>query len=110
MAEREPPSPLKNMPDFKRPKGAHGMATNTRSISSAIEASIESTEASKIKKIGHYHLKPLNKFDGTQLPTKAEVLQRIFKLRDESHNQSMKSISMVVFTEIEEIYLSLIHI
>ena len=59
----------------------------------------------KKRQIGDLILVPLQKFAGNKLPTKSQVLQRIFHLIDSSPpTTAIKSISEDIFLEIEPIY------
>ena len=98
MASRDPPTPLKNQPDQKRPKTPVG--TSDRNLSSGFQTLQTEDSTRTLRGIA---LVPLPEFDGLKIPTNAEVLRRIFFLRDESHSRSMKSICENVFSEIEEI-------
>ena len=94
MAERDPPTPLKNQPDTKRPR--------TPNIVNAAR-NLSLTSESKKWEIRGIELVPIEKFDGNQIPTNAEVLRRLFFLRDQSSTKPVKSIAEVVFWELEEI-------
>ena len=58
----------------------------------------------KIRQIGDCVLVPIEKFDGDKLPTKSEILCRIFYLRDKSHSRPMKAIAEDIFLEVEQLY------
>ena len=94
MAERNPPTPLKNQPDSKRPRTPNivGAARN-----------LSLTSESKKWEIRGIELVPLEKFDGNQIPTNAEVLRRLFFLREKSSKKPFKDIAEIVFWELEEI-------
>ena len=76
MASRDPPTPLKNQPESKRPKTPVG-ATN-ENLSSEVQ-----TKDATTRNLRGVALVPLPKFSGLNIPTNSEVLRRIFFLRDE---------------------------
>ena len=94
MAERDPPTPLKNQPNSKRPRTPN-IVNAARNLSLASE--------SKKWEIRGIELVPLEKFEGNQIPTNAEVLRRIFFLRDQSEKRPVKDIAEQVFSDLEEI-------
>ena len=65
------------------------------------KATIEDEE----KSIRHFHLKPLECFNHTQLPTNKDVLQRFFWIQDHgSKSQPKKSIALEIYNEIAPKY------
>ena len=75
MSEKQPTSPLKNQPPSKRPNSSLGNPILTRG---ATAINTDST----LRIAGPIILKPIAAFKGSQLPTNAEILQRLFYAKD----------------------------
>ena len=76
MSQKHPTSPLKSQPQPKRPNSAQGNPIVTRG---ATALNIDST----IRNFDTFFLKPIEKFDPKKLPTNADILQRIFYVKDQ---------------------------
>ena len=103
MSKKHPISPLKNPPDSKRPNSSLGTQVITRG---ATAINIPST----IRTFDSMTLKPIEKFDGSQFPTNAQVLERIFYEKDFSDplmNRPTKDVIADIYPEIESIYAKL---
>ena len=100
MSEKHPTSPSKFQPVAKRPNSAQGKPMVTRG---ATAINPEST----LRRFDTLVLTPIASFDGTKLPTNAEVLQRLFHIKDHedtSMNTSTKSLIDRILPEIAYVY------
>ena len=100
MSEKHPLSPSKATPPPKRPNSAQGEPILTRGATAINPISVERRFDSVI-------LIPIASFEGSRLPTNAEVLQRIFYVKDHEDtmmNCSTKSLIDRILPEIEFIY------
>ena len=102
MSQKHPISPSKAQPNPKRPNSAQGDPIITR-------GAIAINPDSVLRTFDDLVLKPIDKFSGTKLPSNAEVLQRIFYVKDNSDpqmNRSNGSIVDEILPELETIYNS----
>ena len=100
MSEKHPTSPSKFQPVAKRPNSAQGKPIVTRGATAINPESV-------LRRFDTLVLRPIASFDGTKLPTNAEVLQRLFYVKDNEDtkmNASTKSLIDRILPEIESIY------
>lgn len=103
MSQKHPTSPLKSQPQPKRPNSSQGDPLITRGqVNTSRNTSNDNGASStsiplNVRVIGNIQLVPLEKFSGKQVPTNAEVLRRLYWLRDQSNTTSWSHIYNQVF-------------
>ena len=88
-ANREPPSPLKEQPEPKRP--------DLRSNSAAKHAFTDTEIDSSVKPLD---LQPLKEFDKNRFPTALEILCRILFEQKLSENRKINCIAKQIYNEL----------